>query len=100
MDGQVPCPTPTPADSGNAYAYAVSATMRHVLKGCGEELTRENLMKQGRQHARAGGAACCLPGIAINTSPTDFYPIQAVRLAAFDGETWKLFGDVLASESS
>ena len=41
-----------------------------------------------------------LPGITINTSPTDFYPIQSVRLSAFDGETWKLFGDVLSNESA
>ena len=41
-----------------------------------------------------------LPGIKINTSPTDFYPIQSVRLARFDGETWKLFGDVLSHEGS
>jgi ABC-type branched-subunit amino acid transport system substrate-binding protein len=92
-------PDANPADSGNAYAYAVSATMRHVLKGCGNELTRENLMKQAASmHGLV--VPLLLPGITINTSPTDFYPIQAVRLAAFDGETWKLFGDVLASESS
>ena len=41
-----------------------------------------------------------LPGIKINTSPTDFYPIQAVQLARFDGETWKLFGDVLATKAA
>jgi branched-chain amino acid transport system substrate-binding protein len=41
-----------------------------------------------------------LPGIKINTSPTDFYPIQSVQLARFDGETWKLFGDVLSHEGS
>jgi branched-chain amino acid transport system substrate-binding protein len=40
-----------------------------------------------------------LPGIKINTSPTDFYPIQAVRLQRFKGETWELFGDVLSNES-
>jgi branched-chain amino acid transport system substrate-binding protein len=92
-------PDANPADSGNAYAYAVSATMRHVLKECGDKLTRENLMKQAASmHGLVG--PLLLPGITINTSPTDFYPIQAVRLAAFDGETWKLFGDVLASESS
>jgi branched-chain amino acid transport system substrate-binding protein len=92
-------PDANPADSGNAYAYSVSATMRHVLKGCGEELTRENLMKQAAS-MKGLVVPLLLPGITINTSPTDFYPIQAVRLAAFDGETWKLFGDVLASESS
>ena len=92
-------PDANPADSGNAYAYSVSATMRHVLKGCGNELTRENLMKQAASmHGLV--VPLLLPGITINTSPTDFYPIQAVRLAAFDGETWKLFGDVLSSESS
>ena len=41
-----------------------------------------------------------LPGIKINTSPTDFYPIQSVQLQAFKGETWELFGDVLSAESS
>jgi branched-chain amino acid transport system substrate-binding protein len=41
-----------------------------------------------------------LPGIKINTSPTDFYPIQSVRLARFDGAKWSLFGDVLSNESS
>jgi branched-chain amino acid transport system substrate-binding protein len=41
-----------------------------------------------------------LPGIRINTSPTDFYPIQSVRLAKFDGEKWALFGDVLSNEST
>ena len=41
-----------------------------------------------------------LPGIKINTSPTDFYPIQLVRLQRFNGETWELFGDVLANESN
>jgi branched-chain amino acid transport system substrate-binding protein len=41
-----------------------------------------------------------LPGITVNTSPTDFYPIQSVRLARFDGAKWSLFGDVLSNESS
>jgi branched-chain amino acid transport system substrate-binding protein len=40
-----------------------------------------------------------LPGIKINTSPTDFYPIQSVRLQRFKGETWELFGDVISNES-
>jgi len=40
-----------------------------------------------------------LPGITINTSPTDFYPIQSLRLARFKGETWELFGDIISNES-
>ncbi len=74
-------------------------TMRHVLTQCGDNLTRANLMKQAASmHDLV--VPILLPGIKINTSPTDFYPIQSVQLARFDGETWKLFGDVLSSESS
>ena len=73
--------------------------MRHVLTECGNELTRANLMKQAASmHDLV--VPILLPGIKINTSPTDFYPIQSVQLARFDGETWKLFGEVLSSESS
>jgi branched-chain amino acid transport system substrate-binding protein len=73
--------------------------MRHVLKECGDELTRANLMKQAAS-MKDLVVPILLPGIKINTSPTDFYPIQSVQLARFDGETWKLFGEVLSSESS
>jgi branched-chain amino acid transport system substrate-binding protein len=92
-------PDANPADSGNAYAYAVSATMRHCLNACGDNLTRENLMKQAAS-LKGLVVPLLLPGIKINTSATDFYPIQSVRLSAFDGETWKLFGDVLSNESA
>ena len=87
------------ADASYTYGYAVSATMRHVLTQCGDNLTRANLMKQAASMKKLV-VPILLPGITINTSPTDFYPIQSVQLARFDGETWKLFGDVLSSESS
>ncbi len=87
------------SDSFNVYAYAVSVTMHEVLKRCGDELTRANMMKQAAS-LRALEVPMLLPGIKINTSPTDFYPIQAVRLQRFKGETWELFGDVLANEST
>ena len=87
------------SDSFNVYAYAVSITMHEVLKRCGDELTRANLMKQAAS-LRALEIPMLLPGIKINTSPTDFYPIQAVRLQRFKGETWELFGDVLSNEST
>src|SRR5471032_930830 len=92
-------PDANPADSGNVYAYAVSATMRDCLVRCGDELTRANLMKMAAS-MRQLQVPLLLPGIKINTSPTDFYPIQSVRLAQFDGATWALFGDVLSNESS
>ena len=86
------------ADASYTYAYAVSATMRHVLTRCGDLLTRENLMKQAAS-MRDLVVPILLPGIKINTSPTDFYPIQSVQLQRFDGETWRLFGDVLSNEA-
>jgi len=92
-------PDANPADGGNVYAYAVSATMQHVLTACGDNLTRANLMKQAASMHNLE-VPMLLPGIKINTSPTDFYPIQSVRLARFDGAKWSLFGDVLANESS
>jgi len=87
------------ADASYTYGYAVSETMRHVLAQCGDTLTRANLMKQAASMHKLV-VPLLLPGITINTSATDFYPIQAVQLARFDGETWQLFGDVLSSESS
>ena len=86
-------------DASYTYAYSVSATMRHVLTQCGDTLTRENLMKQAASMKKLV-VPLLLPGITINTSATDFYPIQAVQLSRFDGETWRLFGDVLSNESS
>ena len=87
------------SDASYTYAYSVSSTMRHVLTQCGDNLTRANLMKQAASMHKLV-VPILLPGITINTSPTDFYPIQAVQLSRFDGETWKLFGDVLSGESS
>ncbi len=91
-------PTGNPLDSFNAYGYAVSATMHDCLKRCGDELTRANLLKQATSMKRLV-VPMLLPGITINTSPTDYYPIQSVRLQRFKGETWELFGDVLSNES-
>ena len=91
-------PTGNVSDSFNAYAYSVSATMHDCLKRCGNDLTRENLMKQAAS-MKDLVVPMLLPGIKINTSATDFYPIQSVRLQRFKGETWELFGDVLSNES-
>ena len=91
-------PTGNIADSFNAYAYSVTATMHEMLKRCGDNLTRENPMKEAASMKKLV-VALLLPGITLNTSPTDFYPIQSVRLQRFKGETWELFGDVRANES-
>jgi len=87
------------ADGSYVYAYGVSTLLRTTLEKCGDLLTRTNLMKQAASHhqLRLPGL---LPGIAVSTSPTDFYPVQAVQLSRFKGETWELFGDVMHNESS
>ena len=82
------------ADAGNVYGYGEARTLVQVLKQCGDNLTRENVMKQAAS-LKDFDAGPTLPGIKINTSSTDFAPIKAVQLARFDGKTWVRFGDVL-----
>jgi ABC-type branched-chain amino acid transport systems, periplasmic component len=86
-------------DASNVYAYAVTSLMHETLKKCGDNLTRENLMRQAANHQKLK-IPLVLPGITVNTSPTDYYPIQAVQLSRFKGETWELFGDVMHAEST
>jgi len=86
-------------DVNYIYAYSVSYLMEQTLKKCGDDLTRENLMHQAANHQKLH-VPCLLPGITVSTSPTDYYPIQAVQLQRFKGETWELFGEVMHAESS
>ena len=87
------------SDASNVFAYSVSTLMHETLKKCGDDLTRENLMKQAANFQKFP-LKMALPGITVSTSPTDYYPIQSVQLQAFKGETWELFGDVMAAEGS
>ncbi len=87
------------ADANHVYGYAVSYLMTEALKRCGNDLTRANLMKQAASFQKFR-VPMLLPGIFVNTSPTDFYPIQAVQLQRFKGETWELFGEVMHAEST
>jgi ABC-type branched-subunit amino acid transport system substrate-binding protein len=91
-------PTASLADYLNVYPYALTATLVEVLRRCGDNLTRANVMKQASS-LRGLRVPMLLPGITINTSPTDFYPIQSLRLARFKGEAWQLFGDIISNES-
>ena len=81
-------------DSFNVYGYSVARTLVQVLKQCGDNLTRENVMKQAAD-LKDFDTGMALPGIRINTSPSDFAPIQAVQLMRFDGKTWVRFGDII-----
>jgi branched-chain amino acid transport system substrate-binding protein len=73
--------------------------MTETLKRCGDDLTRANLMKQAASFQKFR-LPLLLPGITVSTSPTDYYPIQAVQLQRFKGESWELFGEVMHAESS
>src|SRR5438034_1850602 len=80
-------------DQANAYAYSVAQTLVHVLKQCGNDLSRENIIKQAASIKNLE-LPLLLPGIKINTSATDFAPIEQEQLARFDGERWVLFGEL------
>jgi len=76
------------------YGYATAQTLAQVLKQCGDELTRDNVMKQAANlHNLQLGLL--LPGISINTGPHDYAPIKQLQLAKFNGERWELFGPVI-----
>ncbi len=83
----------------HAFGYAVTATVVEVLKKCGDTLTRENVMKQAAS-LKGVEVPLLLPGIKVNPSSTDFYPIQSVRLARVKGESFELFGEILSNESA
>jgi branched-chain amino acid transport system substrate-binding protein len=83
-------------DTFNVFGYNEAATMVQVLKQCGNDLSRANLMKEAA-NLKNLSLPMMLPGIAINTSPTNFYPIRQEQLAKFNGKTWQLFGDIVAS---
>ncbi len=81
-------------DAANVYGPSVSQTVVQVLKQCGDELTRENVMKQAA-NLHDFAVPMLLPGIKINTSPTDFAPVKQIQMARFDGERWRLFGPLI-----
>jgi branched-chain amino acid transport system substrate-binding protein len=85
-----------PKDASNLYAYLAAQTMVQILKQCGNDLTRENVMRQAA-NLKNFKLPLLLPGMALNTSPTDFFPVQQAQLAKFTGELWQGFGDVIAT---
>jgi branched-chain amino acid transport system substrate-binding protein len=85
------------ADGAVIYGYTVAQTLVHVLKACGDDLTRENVMKQAA-NVRDLELDGLLPGVKINTSATDFAPISQVQMMRFKGETWERFGDIIDAD--
>ena len=84
-------------DASAMTGYNMATTMVEVLRRCGDDLTRANVMKQAaslKQFAQGG----LLPGVTLSTGPSDFQPIEQLQLMQFKGERWQLFGDVISGE--
>jgi branched-chain amino acid transport system substrate-binding protein len=92
-------PSGSLADGANVYGYSVAQTMVAVLKQCGNNLTRENLMKQAAD-IHDLKLPMLIPGITVSTSATDFAPIKQLELSKFNGKTFELFGDVISAVSN
>ena len=86
-------------DTFNVYGYTVAQTLVQVLKQAGDDLSRENVMKQAAS-IKDLELPMLLPGIKISTGPNDFAPIKQMQLMKFDGKSWELFGAVLSAEGS
>src|ERR1700720_4387476 len=86
-------------DASVGYGYGVAQTMVKVLEMCGDNLTRENVMKQAAS-LKQFAPDTLLPGVTINTSATDFAPIEQLQMQRFKGEKWELFGDIISGELS
>jgi branched-chain amino acid transport system substrate-binding protein len=82
-------------DVGNVTGYCFAQSAVQVLTQCGDELTRENVMRQAA-NLKDFVVPMLLPGIKINTTPTDFAPIKQMQMARFNGERWELFGSLLS----
>ncbi|WP_024510815.1 ABC transporter substrate-binding protein [Bradyrhizobium sp. ARR65] len=85
------------SDINVVYGYTVAQGLVHVLKACGNDLTRANVMKQAA-NIRDLELGMFLPGVKVNTSPTDFAPISQLQLERFKGDSWERFGDVISSD--
>jgi branched-chain amino acid transport system substrate-binding protein len=86
-------------DGSLAYGYAAAQTMAKVLEMCGDDLTRDNVMKQAAS-LQDFAPDTLLPGIKINTSATDFAPIEQLQMMRFKGSRWEIFGDIISGEPS
>jgi ABC-type branched-subunit amino acid transport system substrate-binding protein len=85
------------SNANNVYGYVLAQNMVQVLKQCGDDLTRANVMKQAAS-LKNFSTDMMLPGVKANTGPDDFFPIEQMQLMRFDGESWRLFGEVITGE--
>lgn len=90
-------PDASPANEFYNTGYSMAQTMVEVLRRCGDDLTRANVMKQAASLDKFP-LPLLLPEVTLSTSPTDFYPIQTFRMTRFDGEKWVVFGDPIGAD--
>jgi branched-chain amino acid transport system substrate-binding protein len=86
------------SDANLVYGYAAAQTMVQVLQQCGDNLTRENVMKQAAS-LRDFSPDTLLPGVKINTSATDYAPIEQLQMMQFKAGKWEMFGDIISAET-
>jgi len=85
------------SDTNLVYGYAAAQTMVQVLKQCGDNLTRENVMKQAAS-LKDFSPDTFIPGITLNTSASDFAPVEQLQMMQFKGGKWDLFGDIISAD--
>jgi hypothetical protein len=86
------------SDTNLVYGYAAAQTMVQVLKQAGDDLTRESVMKQAAS-LKDFAPDTLIPGVRINTSASDFAPIEQLKMMQFKGGKWELFGDIISAET-
>src|ERR1700754_4419640 len=86
------------SDANLVYGFSAAQTMVQVLKQCGDNLTRENVMKQAAS-LKDFAPDTLLPGVHVTTGPTDFAPIEQLKMMKFKGENWEFFGDIISAET-
>ena len=87
-----------PKDNSNLYGYLTAQVMTQILKQCGNDLTRENVMRQAA-NLKNLKLPLLLPGMVINTSPNDYFLFDQAQLQRFTGTQWQLFGDLISTDS-
>ena len=89
--------TPTnSADEAYSYGYATAWSFAELIRRCGDDLTRDNLMRQATS-LKGVTNPMLLPGITLNTSPTDYHPVKQLQMLRFDGKHWVRFGEVIGT---
>ena len=92
-------PTANVLEGSNVSSYTAVIAFCHILRQCGDNLTRDNLMKQAASLKNLE-FPLLLPGVKVNTGPDDFYPLQSMQLARFEGDHWVLFGDMMSLDKA